>query len=91
MAEALNGTYKSELVKPHRPWRSRADLELATIEWIDWYNERRLHSEIRDIPSAKTKPLGTVTTRRSSRPNHLTRTARHPGWLRESITLEGDG
>ena len=42
--------YKSELVKLRGPWRSRADLELATIEWIDWYNTRRLHGEIGDIP-----------------------------------------
>ncbi len=53
MAEALNGTYKTELVKLHGPWRTRAALELATIEWIDWYNERRLHGEIGDIPPAE--------------------------------------
>jgi putative transposase len=50
MAEALNGTYKTELVKLHGPWRTRAQLEYATIEWIDWYNQTRLHSEIGDIP-----------------------------------------
>ena len=53
MAESLNGTYKSELVTLHGPWRTRAALELATIEWIDWYNERRLHGEIGDIPPAE--------------------------------------
>jgi putative transposase len=50
MAEALNGTYKAELVKLHGPWRTRADLETATINWIYWYNEKRLHGEIGDIP-----------------------------------------
>jgi transposase InsO family protein len=50
MAEALNGTFKAELVKLHGPWRSRAQLELAIIEWIDWYNTRRLHREIGDVP-----------------------------------------
>jgi len=35
--------------------RTRAGLELATIEWIDWYNERRLHGEIGDIPPAEHK------------------------------------
>jgi putative transposase len=53
MAEALNGTYKSELVKLHGPWRTRSQLELATIEWIDWYNATRLHGEIGDIPPAE--------------------------------------
>ena len=50
MAEALNGTFKAELVTLHGPWRSRRQLEIAIVEWIDWYNHRRLHSEIGDIP-----------------------------------------
>jgi len=50
MAEALNGTFKAELVKLHRPWRTRQQLETAIIEWIDWYNASRLHGEIGDIP-----------------------------------------
>ena len=53
MAEALNGTFKAELIKLHGPWRTRHQLELAIIEWIDWYNHRRLHSEIGDIPHAE--------------------------------------
>ncbi len=50
MAEALNGTFKTELVKLHGPWRTRSQLEIAIIEWIDWYNATRLHGEIGDIP-----------------------------------------
>ena len=50
MAESLNGTFKAELVHLHGPWRSRASLELAIIEWIHWYNTVRLHTEIGDIP-----------------------------------------
>lgn len=50
MAEALNGTFKAELVTLHGPWRTRRQLEIAIVEWIDWYNHRRLHSEIGDIP-----------------------------------------
>ena len=53
MAEALNGTFKAELVTLHGPWRTRHDLEIAIIEWIDWYNHRRLHSAIGDIPPAE--------------------------------------
>jgi transposase InsO family protein len=53
MAEALNGTYKAELVKLHGPWRTRAALETATINWIYWYNDTRLHGEIGDIPPAE--------------------------------------
>jgi putative transposase len=50
MAESLNGTFKAELVKLHGPWRTRSQLEIAIIEWIDWYNAVRLHGEIGDIP-----------------------------------------
>ena len=53
MAEALNGSFKAELVKLHGPWRTRQQLEIAVIEWIDWYNASRLHSEIGDIPPAE--------------------------------------
>jgi len=52
MAEALNGTFKAELVKLHGPWRTRRQLEIAIIEWIDWYNGARLHGEIGDVPPA---------------------------------------
>jgi len=53
MAEALNGTFKAELVKLHGPWRTRGQLEIAIIEWIDWYNAVRLHREIGDMPPAE--------------------------------------
>jgi putative transposase len=53
MAEALNGTFKAELVKLHGPWKIRAHLELAIIRWVDWYNETRLHGEFGDIPPAE--------------------------------------
>lgn len=57
MVEALNGTFKAELVKLHGPWRTRHQLEIAIIEWIDWYNHRRLHSEIGNIPPAECETL----------------------------------
>lgn len=53
MIESLNGTFKTELIKLHGPWRTRDAAETAIIEWIDWYNAVRLHSEIGDIPPAE--------------------------------------
>ena len=53
MAESLNGTFKAELIKLHGPWRTRDATEIAIIEWIDWYNAVRLHTEIGDIPPAE--------------------------------------
>jgi putative transposase len=50
MAEALNGSFKAEFVYLHGPWRTRGQFERSAIDWIDWYNTRRLHSAIGDIP-----------------------------------------
>ena len=52
MAESLNGSYKWELVKGRR-WITRSELELATVEWISWYNDARLHGEIGDVPPSE--------------------------------------
>lgn len=46
MAESFNGIYKTELVKPFGPWKTTTNLEFATFEYIDWYNNRRLHEQI---------------------------------------------
>jgi putative transposase len=43
-AESLIGLYKAECVRREGPWRGADDLELATLNWVHWYNEHRLHS-----------------------------------------------
>jgi transposase InsO family protein len=53
MAEALNGTYKAELIRRRGPWRTPNQAEFATIEWIDWYNTARLHGELGHVPPAE--------------------------------------
>ena len=50
MAEALNGTFKAELIERCGPWRSRAQTEIAIYEWISWYNHARIHTSIGDAP-----------------------------------------
>ncbi len=50
LAETTIGLYKTELINRRGPWKTLADLELATFEWIDWYNHRRLHSACRNLP-----------------------------------------
>ncbi|MCH0561554.1 IS3 family transposase, partial [Streptomyces sp. MUM 16J] len=50
LMESTIGLYKTELIKPQRPWKTLSQVELATAEWIDWYNHRRLHGEIGHIP-----------------------------------------
>jgi putative transposase len=53
LAETVNGLYKTELVERHGPWRSLDELELATLEYIDWFNHRRLHSACDYRPPAE--------------------------------------
>ena len=50
MAESLIALYKAELVRWEGPWRGVDDLELATLNWVHWFNETRLHSAIGDVP-----------------------------------------
>ena len=62
MAEALNGTFKAKLVTLHGPWRTRRQLEIAIVEWIDWSTtaDSTQKSVTSHLPS--TKPSGTVNT-----------------------------
>ena len=53
LAESVNGLYKAELVHRRGPWRGLEDLELATLEWVDWFNHRRLSSAIGYVPPAE--------------------------------------
>jgi hypothetical protein len=53
LAETIIGLYKTELVLPRRPWASTEDLELATLEWVWWFNNHRLLEPIGDIPPAE--------------------------------------
>ncbi|MGY1937717.1 IS3 family transposase [Nocardia gipuzkoensis] len=53
LAETGNGLYKTELIKPRGPWRSVDHVELATAEWVDWFNHRRLYQYCGDIPPAE--------------------------------------
>lgn len=46
MAESAIGLFKTELVELHGPWRTRPDFELATLEYINWFNTARLHGEL---------------------------------------------
>jgi putative transposase len=53
LMESQIGLYKTELIKPRGPWRSLAEVELATAEWTEWFNNQRLHTAIGDIPPSE--------------------------------------
>ena len=50
LAESVHGLYKAELVYRRGPWRGGDDLELATLEWVDWFNNRRLFGALGYVP-----------------------------------------
>ncbi len=53
LAETINGLYKAEVIHRRGPWRNRDAVEYATLEWVDWFNKRRLLEPIGNIPPAE--------------------------------------
>ena len=53
LAETINGLYKAEVIHRRGPWYSFQAVELATLEWVDWFNNRRLLEPIGNIPPAE--------------------------------------
>jgi putative transposase len=53
LAETMIGLYKTELIRRRGPWKGIDDLEYATLEWVDWFNHRRLLEPIGDVPPAE--------------------------------------
>lgn len=50
LAESTIGLYKTEKIDREGPWRTLAEVELGTLEWVDWYNHTRLHSACGGMP-----------------------------------------
>ncbi len=53
LAETINGLYKAEVIHRRGPWRNFEAVEFATLEWVDWFNHRRLLEPIGNIPPAE--------------------------------------
>jgi transposase InsO family protein len=53
LAETIIGLYKTEIIRPRGPWKNIDTVEYATLEWVDWFNHRRLLESIGDIPPAE--------------------------------------
>ena len=53
LAETINGVFKAEVIHRRGPWRSFEVVEYATLEWVDWFNNRRLLEPIGNIPPAE--------------------------------------
>jgi transposase InsO family protein len=50
LAETIKGLFKAEIIHRRGPWRSFEAVEYATLEWVDWFNNRRLLEPIGNIP-----------------------------------------
>ena len=50
LAESVIGLYKTEVIRRQGPWRGLEDVEYKTLEWVDWYNTRRLLEPIGYLP-----------------------------------------
>lgn len=53
LAESVIGLYKTEVIRQRGPWRNLEAVEFATLEWVDWFNNRRLLEPIGNIPPAE--------------------------------------
>ena len=53
MAATIFGLFKAEVIWLNGPWRSLEEVEFAALEWVDWFNHRRLLEPIGDIPPAE--------------------------------------
>jgi transposase InsO family protein len=53
LAETINGLFKAEVIHRRGPWRNAEAVEFATLEWVDWFNNRRLLEPIGNIPPAE--------------------------------------
>ena len=53
LAETINGLFKAEVIWPRGPWKNLDAVEYATLEWVDWFNNRRLLEPIGNVPPAE--------------------------------------
>ena len=65
----MNRLYKKELIWPRGPWTGLDAVEYATLEWVDWYNNRRLHSWCHDQPPAEHETLYYATNTQPTSPD----------------------
>ena len=66
LAETINGLYKAEVIHRRGPWRSFEAVEFATLEWVDWFNNRRLLEPIGNIPPAEAEERYYAMTEKSA-------------------------
>ncbi len=88
LAETINGLYKAEVIHRRGPWQSFEAVEFATLEWVDWFNHRRLLEPIGNIPPAEAEErYYACSTSRSSRRDSNEPASGKPGTLHRRKTV----
>ena len=96
LAETINGLYNAEVINRHRPWYSFEAVEYATLEWVDWFNDRRLMelSATSRLPKPKINIMLSQTTsiwqrdsnqQASGKPGAVQAASNQPATLRSSF------
>lgn len=67
LAETVIGLFKTEVIDHHGPWRSLQAVEFATLDWVDWFNHKRLLEPIGDIPPAEAEASFYATITKSAK------------------------
>jgi putative transposase len=85
MAESIIGLFKTELIRRKGPWKSLDDVEIATLEWVDWFNNRRLFRALGDIPPAEAENHHYLTVATSETLRMSDRGSTEPGAVQSSV------
>lgn len=78
LAETINGLYRAEVIH-RRSWKNPDAVELATLDWVHWFNHQRLLEPIGNIPPAESRSKLLSKTGRA-RPSGVTQTKQPPGF-----------
>jgi putative transposase len=81
LAETIIGLYKTELIRRRGPWKGIDDLEYATLEWVDWFNHRRLLEPIGYVPPAEFEAAYQRQRTQAASTDSSTRASDEPGML----------
>jgi putative transposase len=87
LAESFVDTFKTELITD-RVWRDRAQLELAIVEWVGWFNQARLHESLGDVPPAEFEALNSPSGIAPRSPSGLARRDPRRANTIKTLTLE---
>ena len=79
LAETMIGLFKAEVIRRLGPWRSLEAVEIATLEWVDWFNNRRLLEPIGQHPARRGRRPLLCRAERPGMPRHRTQANLPPG------------